>query len=410
MVKDVIWAAAQAAASFFRPGCPPAVKEFRNTLGGFCSGVCHPLDDRLEDLRELHVKWVRFDITVRPLDDAGQETAGYIAFKKRAALYRDAGFQVMAITPYPASYSAAPYDPAAPEFRERLIADIRYLAKDLQGLVAAFQISNEHQVPHFRFPLTEKQSMDFIGIQLEALETVKGNIKVGFNLQDFSMFSYLQKMKPYLRFCDYIGLDLYLGCFESMTKNLSLYDLVTRCLWNFTGKPVWVAEFGYIGAGSAKTEAEKREILRAYGVGSEAEARVQIRAFLDRLPDGLRGHILKRAEHGTDEDLAWQLFSTDQRNHLYREIPADVRLRRYDHTPEDQARFMTDTVRRLRKLPFVCGAMVYCYSDTPYCHHCGMADCPIETSWGLVDVNGKRKPAWYAVRDAFAGLSHEKGR
>lgn len=406
MVKDMIWAAAQAAASFFRPGCPPAVREFRNTLGGFCSGVCHPLDDRLEEVWQANIRWVRFDITARPLDENGHETKAYSDFKARAARYREAGFRIMAVTPVPQVYSAAPYDPFDPVFREKLVGDIQYMAKDLQGLVAAFQISNEHQVSHFRFPLSEEQSMDFIGIQLEALEGVKGEIRVGFNLQDFSMFRYLRGMKRYLRYCDYVGLDLYLGCFEAFTKYLWLYDLVLRCIWNDTGKPVWLAEFGYIGIGTPKSEAEKGEILRACGVGSEEEAKADIRGFISKLPARFRDYLLERVEYGTEEELAYKLFHTELRNHLYRELPGHVRLKGYAHTWEDQARFMTDVIRRIRRLPFVCGAMVYCYSDSTHCFICGQEGCPVETGWGLVDVNGNRKPAWYAVRDAFADLDH----
>ena len=102
--------------------------------------------------------------------------------------------------------------------------------------------------------------------------------------------------------------------------------------------------------------------------------------------------------------IAQKLFGSDLRNHLYCEIPDDVRLRRYPHTLVGQAHFMRDVIRKFRRQPFVCGAMVYCYSDCLACY-CGQPDCPVENLWGLVDLNGQRKPAWYAVRDAFSECS-----
>lgn len=401
MLKDLMFAGMHAALSYITPGSNANAKALYQDLGDFCKGVCHPLDERIHELRDANIGWVRFDINGRPLDETGNETPGYRAFKERARLYRDAGYRIMAVTPFPQEYSQLPFSPTSPEYREKIIGDIRYLAADLQELVSVFQIANEMQVEHFRFPLSVEESIDFLGIQLEALSDTKGRIKVGFNLQDFSMVSYLRKMRPYIQYCDYIGLDLYLGCFETMTKDLYWYDFILRFIWHYTKKPVWVAEFGYMGAGVPKTDTQKQAILQSYGADSEAEASANIRNFVRQLPPQFRDHLLHRVEHKTDEELAHKLFHTELRNHLYRELPSDVRLRHYAHTREDQARFITDTIRRFRRLPFVCGAFVYCYSDSPECFICGQSDCPVETGWGLVDVKGQRKPAWYAVRDAF---------
>ena len=48
------------------------------------------------------------------------------------------------------------------------------------------------------------------------------------------------------------------------------------------------------------------------------------------------------------------------------------------------------------------GAVIYCWGDSESCYVCGQEECPVETGWGLVDNDGKPKPAYYAVQEAFA--------
>ena len=56
-------------------------------------------------------------------------------------------------------------------------------------------------------------------------------------------------------------------------------------------------------------------------------------------------------------------------------------------------------------MDYVCGAVIYCWGDSDACYVCGQADCPVETGWGLVDLNGNPKPAYYAVQKAFSERS-----
>ena len=50
------------------------------------------------------------------------------------------------------------------------------------------------------------------------------------------------------------------------------------------------------------------------------------------------------------------------------------------------------------------GAIVYSYSDSDACYICGQSDCPVETGWGLVDLDGNPKPAYHAVKEGFAKI------
>ena len=44
------------------------------------------------------------------------------------------------------------------------------------------------------------------------------------------------------------------------------------------------------------------------------------------------------------------------------------------------------------------------FDDTSKCYVCGQTDCPVETKWGIVDCDLNPKPAYYAVKEAFAEI------
>ena len=393
------YVAVNAISSYFKKESNQEVDVFLEKTGGFIRGVCHPNED-YEQIKEANIEWVRFDLTSLPYDENGNLTQGYLNFKARAKGYADQGMKVMCVTQYPQVYIEAGLDPRDEANKAKIQEYARFIAQDLQGIVGAFQITNEMGIEHFTLPLTLDEAAYYIGIQLEAMQEVKGDIVVGFNLAGFTLYNFCEKMQPYLEYCDYVALDLYLGCFENMFKEIWIYDLILRYIWNYTGKPVMLNEFGYIGYGDIKTEEQKAEILRSYGFESEEAARADIMTLINNLPEDFKEHMLG-LEYHSDEELANKLFDTELASHLYRELQGGYQLNKYRHTIEDQARFFTDTIARLKKLDFLCGAIVYCYSDSDACYICGQSDCPVETGWGLIDLNGNPKPAYYAVQKAF---------
>jgi len=89
---------------------------------------------------------------------------------------------------------------------------------------------------------------------------------------------------------------------------------------------------------------------------------------------------------------------------IYSELPRRTVIKKYPHTPEGQASFYRGIYARLSRLPFLLGAFIYCWQDDEKCGYCNQAECPTETRWGLVDVDGREKPSYYAVRDALEKL------
>ncbi len=394
------YVALNAGTSFFKPQSSDEVDALKEKTGGFIKGVCHP-NENYEQIAEANIEWVRFDISNMPYDENGEPTPGYLSFKERAKGYVDKGFKVMAITPYPDDYIEAGLDPRDEANKAKIQEIAKFYATDLQGIVSAFQITNEMGIEHFTLPLTYEEAAYFIGIQCEAMQDVKGDIIVGYNLAGTTLFEICRLMKPYHEYCDYVALDLYLGCFENIFKEIWVYDALLRYIWSYTGKPVLLNEFGYMGYGDVKTEEQKNEILQSYGFANEEEARKDIMKLINNLPEDFKEHMLS-LEYANEQELADKLFDTELASHLYRELQGGYQLNDYRHTPEDQGKFFEDTFERLYNLDFLCGAIVYCYEDSDACYICGQSDCPVETGWGLVDLNGKPKPAYYAVQEAFA--------
>ena len=383
--------------SYFKPLSSAQTEAFRKKAGGFICGVCHP-NENYEQLRRGNIEWIRIDIPY-PFDQNGQVRKSYEDFKARCKGYKDRGFKVMAVTPYPRDYLEAGVDPRTDEQGVRDVAV--FMIRDLRNFIDAVQITNEMGIPHFTLPLTQEEAARFIGINAEAMNDVKQDILVGYNSAGPQVDLHLM-LKPYHQYCDYVGIDIYIGCFANVGGFMYFFEALVRYLWNLTGKPVVIQEFGYISGGAPKTKAEKRDILRTYGVESIKEAYEKIEMFVENLNDRMKQHV-----RYVSPDVSHQgdfLFKSDYVNHLFKELPKNTLIPGYPHTPEGQGKFFRDLIPRMYRLPFVGGVIVYCYADSEKCYMCGQSDCPTETRWGLVDVNGKEKPSYYAVRKAFGRI------
>jgi len=388
------------AASYFKKRSSYEVERSRRRAGGFIKGICHP-SENYEQVRGAGLEWTRGDIPF-PFDEAGNVREKYLEFKAKMRRYRDNGMRVMAITPYPKEFIAAGIDPRLPEDEARVREVAAFLAIDLRDIAGAFQVANEMGVPRFTKPLNLDEAARFIGMQLAAMHPLRGGCLLGYNSAG-PQADLHPKMRPWHKYCDYVGIDIYIGCFAPVANWMYMHEAVLRYLWSLTGKPVILCEFGYISGGAPKTPEEKAVVLRRYGVSSEQEARENLDAFLAKVGEvspKIYSYMVKNAS-GNYADF---LFQLDFCNHFYSELPATTVIKKYPHTPEGQAGFYSEIFQRLAKLPFLLGAFVYCWKDSETCYVCGQNDCPTETRWGLVDTEENEKPSYYAVRDALAGI------
>lgn len=366
---------------------------------GFLKGVCHA-EPQYDLIKEANIEWFRDDIPF-PYDSDGSLSKSYISWKEYVKAYADNGIRIFGITPYPEDYIEYGLDPRLPENREAIQDIARFYMEDLRGIVGAFQITNEMGIDRFTYPLTMDEAYDFIGMQLEAMYPIRGDILIGYNLAALSIATMPIEMRDYHQYCDYVGVDLYLGCFENILKNANQYITILNYVRKVTRKPIILCEFGYIGLGEPKTQAEKKAILESYGYSSEEEASADIDNFIKALPPELKDEFDKYADE-TPEYRANLMFKGEFSNHLYRELPDGFGLYGFPHTPEGQAKFFSYIIPKIRNLDYVIGAFIYMWDDSGDCYVCGQNDCPVETKWGLVDHNGNPKPSYYAVQKAFA--------
>ncbi|MBP3938846.1 MAG: hypothetical protein IK955_05505 [Clostridia bacterium] len=369
-------------------------------VDGFMKGVCHAEPD-YELLQEGNIEWFRDDIPF-PFDKKGRPSKSYINWKKEIKGYVENGIKIFGITPYPEDYIQYGLDPRDPANREAIQDIARFYIEDLKGLVGAFQVTNEMGIDRFTLPLTLDEAADFIGMQLEAMYPVRGDVLIGYNLGGLSVATLPFKMMKYHQYCDYVGVDMYLGCFEPVLKTPDQFKTILNFVRKVTGKPIILCEFGYIGLGEPKSDEEKKAILQQYGYNSEAEARADINGFIENLPEDLREEFVENYSDRSDEEKGDLLFDGEYSNHIYTELQEGFGLYDYEHTPEGQADFFEYTIPMVMDLDYVIGMFVYCWQDSGDCYVCGQDDCPVETKWGLVDYNGDPKPSYYAVQEAYA--------
>lgn len=385
--------------SYFMKKSSEETKAFREKHG-FIKGVSSA-DEGYELLKGANIGWVRESLPAPFMKD-GSVNERYTEFKERCRRYSEHGIKVMGITPCPNEYVNCGIDLRAPDGEEKLREVSRFIIDDVRDIVGGLQIANELGMPRFMIPYNMDECIEFLGIQMEEMYPRRGDCIIGYNSAGPQVDLHLG-MKPYLRYCDYVGMDMYLGCFFSLPGFARLFDVMVRYIWAFTRKPILMQEFGYIGGGSPKTRKEKDDILKSYGFNNEKEAKKDIMKFVDALPGHFREHV--KYVCGEDEKVTEKfMFSGDMTNHLYKELPRITVIPGMPHTPEGQAKFFTKVIKRLYKLPFMCGTIIYCYSDFHHCGYCGQTDCPTETLWGLVDINSKPKPSYYAVREQFGKI------
>lgn len=382
--------------SYFIKTCSDETKAIREKVG-FIKGVTSA-DEGYDLLKGAGVEWVRESLPA-PFNADGSVNERYTQFKEMCRRYAEHGIKVMGITPLPNEYFNCGIDIREKGGEEKLRQVSRFIIEDVKDLVGGLQIANELGMPRFMIPYNMNECIRFLAIQMEEMYPLRGDCIIGYNSAGPQVDLHLG-MKPYLKYCDYVGFDMYLGCFFSLPGFCFLFDLMVRYLWAFTKKPILMQEFGYIGGGKPKSRKEKDEILQSYGFKNEKEAKKDIMKFVDALPAHFRDHV--KFVCGEDKKVTTDfMFSGDMTNHLYKELPKITVIPGMPHTPEGQAKFFSNVIRRLHKLPFMCGTIIYCYSDFSHCGYCGQSDCPTETLWGLVDINRKPKPAYFAVKEAF---------
>ncbi|MDR3344540.1 MAG: hypothetical protein LBT21_02965 [Oscillospiraceae bacterium] len=384
----------------FKAKTNAAVVSAKDKVGGFMKGICHP-SENYDLIKGAGIQWDRADIPFPyETDENSKLSEGYINWKAKMQGYVDNGISILAVTPYPSTFLQHGIDPRLPENDVRIQEVAKFLITDLKDLIKAVQISNELGVARFMDPLDSAGCVHFMAIQLEAVAPVKGDIIVGYNSAGPQVDQHTA-MRPYHKYCDYIGVDIYGGCFGGLDimNWLPIFDLIPAFLYSLTGLPIIMAEFGYISGGAPKTQAERDAILNDFGFDSEEAARADIDNFITKLPERFRKDIEVAASNKANF-----VFGLEMRNHLYREMPANIVLKDFPHSPEGQADYYEYMIPHLAEKPYIIGEFIYSWADDDICYVCGFSDCPIETRWGIVTFDEQPKLSYAAVKNAFESI------
>jgi len=310
------------------------------------------------------IGWVRRSFRFPFVDRVGGETTlEYAETRASAQAAIKAGLHVMGVTPLPGIGTREPDkdgrfvlkwhsrlpewlgEPGSEQFLANYEDTCRWLANDLRGIVTAWQIANELDIVIFAGPLNPRQGCELIARAARGLKEADPSLVVGHNpAGDPLAYYFFGRFYSDLRgLLDYCGIDGYYGTWIDGGPE----DWAGRVaeIHNLTGLPILVNEWGFSSAGEVMTAEEASE----------------------NLP------------------------------------PCQIKKWRYTwgtgHTPEGQAQFVKAAFDALRsQRDALLGAFFYRWEDQERCWQCGQPDCPAETAWGLVDLQGRPKPAYDAFR------------
>ncbi len=321
-------------------------------------------------LREAGIGWIRHGFGV-PFANAvgGEVTERYLKRKRQAEDLAAKGLKLMGVSPGPGIGLREPdsqgklqlawhnhmpdwFGPlGSDEFLGNYEAMCEWLAQDLRGIVSAWQIANELDIEQFAGPLSAEQACDLIERGARGLKNADPELIVGHNPagSERAYYFFQRLFQSDGSLLDYCGVDGYYGTWapggpENWAERVAeLYEL--------THSPVLVNEWGFSSAGGAATDKQKRS--------------------------GLSVCDMKTWYH------TWGS----------------------GHTPEGQAEFVAAAFDAFRsQRPALLGVFFYRWEDQEKCWQCGAPDCPAETAWGLVDLQGDPKPSFHAFREGVRRL------
>jgi hypothetical protein len=319
-------------------------------------------------MKTAGIRWVRAGFRF-PFTDriGGTLTAEYLEDKTKAREWANKGFKIIGTTPllgigvnrpdgagkmrltWQDGLPAWAGQPGSDAYAYNYAEACAFLAHDLRGLVPAWQIANELDIPQFAGPLNLEQACELVFQAALALKSADHSLLVGTNAAG-GPASYYQFARlyhdPRVRL-DYCGIDQYYGSWQD--GGPELWSRRIAEIYALTGTRVFVNEWGFSSAGEPMSVEERRQVA----VGGVAPC--QFKRWLYTWGSG--------------------------------------------HTPQNQAEFVRrafDSFREHRDQ--LIGVCFYRWEDQETCWQCGSPDCPMETAWGLVDIRNHPKPAYAAFK------------
>ena len=313
-------------------------------------------EETLKLLRRLGAEWIRTQIAAYPFKNSEKRriTEGFYNFKNMIKKIRQKGFKIMLITFLPKDIPGSFDRPRSNEYFNNCENLCSFIAKQFSSDIQYWQIANEMNLKIFRSPLTIDEAIEFLKACGKGIKKGNSSAKIGVNMADLdktALYMYKRLYKDGEEIFDYAGIDGYFGSWQP--GGPSSWNPALENLYKLISKPIIIQEFGYPSKGSVMTDEE-----RSTGI----------------YPCKLKKWWFKWKE---------------------------------GHTEREQAEYLTAALKIFLSKPYVIGAFYFCWSDREKCWQCGSSDCPVETGWGLVDINGKPKESYYAYQKVISSFKHK---
>jgi hypothetical protein len=344
----------------------------------------------IDSLRELGVSGLRVAPRDLVVDDRISE-AGVAKFRSDWAPFVEAGFRLHGVTPFPGDVRGSVPRTTAWTSAWRSIG--RDLGQSIGDLVTTWQLGNELNLWHFREPLrTTPEIVAFVEALGDGLREADPDSSLGINAfgvgdDALTLYRALYGRSGPLRL-DFAGVDAYWGSWQQggPTDWPATIDAVADTTG---GVPVAVCEIGFPSAGGIWADGELDRFLGSLGYASPDEVERDRERLLAAAPPSLATIL------STLPTESWAADFEDHACHLlakWRHLWGDEAA-----TPERQAAYFAAALPPLLDDPRVSEIMLFMYQDPGVCWTCSKETCPLETSWGFVDVEGRHKPVFDTV-------------
>lgn len=310
-------------------------------------------------MRETGIEWVRLGIRPPFTDESmTTTTAAFQDQEREIERIAEHGLKLMGYTPFPGGdpdiggrYPAWGGRPGSDAYLDHYSAICAWLGNRFRGVAGVWQIANEMNLPFWAGDLHPDEAVAFLQHGGRGIKRGNPAALVGFNMAGFgdaamAMYTSLltgTSADDAVDF-DYIGCDGYMAPDQWPEKFARLKKI--------SDKPIIVQEFGYASDGITLTAEQSHD------------------------------HPFSTAH----DRCRWQGWMRNWDDH--------------EHTPEEQAEYVTRCMEHFIAEPRVGGVFIWRWDDAPRCWLCGRPSsvCPATGRWGLVDEDGNAKPALDAFR------------
>jgi hypothetical protein len=352
----------------------------------------------IDDLRRLGVTGIRTNDR-QLVDGRGVDQRVVERFRSQWEPFVDAGFRLQLVSPFPGDLTATPYDD--PGWRNAWRAIGEDLGRSLGDLVDQWQVGNELNLWQFRAPLpTVSEAATFVEALGTGLRAAGHASTLGINT--FGIDGGARELCDRLYDgnveidLDFIGLDAYFGSW--VAGGPSNWTTAVDQAWELgRGRPVAVCEIGYPSRGGVSDPSELDALLTELGYTDAASVERDRGRLLARIPPRLARslEVLPAA--------SWPDDFEDAMCHVLQKWRYSMDAG--PQTAEKQAAYFRESLPILFSDPRVSDIWLFIYKDLGECWTCGVADCPLETSWGFVEMDGRPKPVVSVVAELLGAPS-----